>query len=189
MTLGHLSPVCHTLIAAFFRRTRNEQDDFSTSYINSSPSYTHLLSERHHRSKFFGLGLRWFHKGKTRRQSPVQAQPFISVYRLYKQSSSDNRVALQTAHAAIFQLLRLNSRPCAHFLYNRALQLCSTIVETLKISIYTLTNNVILFIYLSIFYFYISRYPQEEFTVPQGTAESRLGITGLQGKRENFLDS
>jgi nitric oxide reductase activation protein len=65
----------------------------------------------------------------------VQAQPFISVFHLYKQSSSDNRVVFQMAHAAIFQSQRLNSRPYAHFLYNSAFQLCSTIVATTKIAL------------------------------------------------------
>jgi hypothetical protein len=36
------------------------------------------LFESHNRSTLFSLGRRWFHREKGR-QSPVQAQPFISV--------------------------------------------------------------------------------------------------------------
>ena len=89
-----------TLIPVFLQRTVVQ----SRASFNSRNQYFKIihLFVSHNRSKLFGLGRRLFHKEKRRRQSPVRAHPFIYVFHLYKQSSSDNRVALGMEHAANF---------------------------------------------------------------------------------------
>ena len=99
----------HTLIDVFFQLAVL-QSRSSFSFLNQCFTLIQLF-ESHNRSKFFGLGRRWFHTENEGTVARARATVYLCVFHLYKQSSSDNSVAVGTKHAAIFLIAAIKSSP------------------------------------------------------------------------------